>query len=96
MRVTNGSGVRFPYWQATVMRKGTKAIATSRETSYRSDVNEPLEQGNDIEIGKVSRARGAFILQRYVSLSGGTFQTIGARKREAGKCRRKNRKAQKR
>ena len=74
-RITNGSGVRLPDWQATEMRERQKPAATSRETSYRSDVNEPLQQGNDIMSLKVSGARRAFILQRYVSLSGGTLRT---------------------
>ena len=41
-RITNGSGVRLPYWRATEMRGKAKAEATSRETSDRSDGKEPL------------------------------------------------------
>ena len=39
-RIANGSPVRVRYWPATVMRRGRQSCATSRETSYRFDVDD--------------------------------------------------------
>ena len=74
MRVINGSRVRIPHWQATVMRASLEARQSGDELSLRW--KNLLAVEFHINEEKVRTAYRASQLQRLVCLPIGTFQTV--------------------